>query len=120
MEKTGGGLCQLVAQVVTQKLSDTIKAEVKKRVIQGTDDGPDADADGVNDDDEAVEQLDTEGDQPVEDYQGVDDDEATLNDDGSSAMTLGKGYGNGKGNKKTLCIYTPENLQYCVSQAKEL
>ncbi|XP_063630405.1 uncharacterized protein LOC134801739 [Cydia splendana] len=101
-----------VTQLVSQKLSEAIKAKIRKRVNEEIRKRI---TEGVSGDDEGVDQLDADSDQ------GVDGDKTTLNGDaGSGAKTKGKRYGNGKGSKKVLCIYAPENLRYCVSQLKEL
>ncbi|XP_048000114.1 uncharacterized protein LOC125237172 [Leguminivora glycinivorella] len=85
----------LVAQVLSQKLSDATKEEIKKQL--------------------SPLQIPYIEDDSIS--KGPEDDEATLNDDNGSGMVHN---GLGSGSKKQMCIFTPVTKLYCVSQMKEL
>ncbi|XP_048000025.1 uncharacterized protein LOC125237106 isoform X2 [Leguminivora glycinivorella] len=119
----------LVAQVMSQKLTDDTKKEIKKLV--NAKQGPDDDV-GVSDadDDTGDGPVVTDGDEAYADGVEPDnsnyvqgsgvDDEATLTDDSGPQKMQGEGQGFGYGSKKQMCLFTPRNSPYCVSQEKSL
>ncbi|XP_047999821.1 uncharacterized protein LOC125236945 [Leguminivora glycinivorella] len=133
----------LVAQVVTEKLSDDTKKEIKK-LVNGKQDPDDdvgvADTEpltpeeidgeviGVTDDDQdgnGNEQTDEDvvelQEYPMDGNQEqAVDDESTSTDDSDSGPQKMQGNGLGYGSKKKMCLFTPRSRQYCLSQEKAL